>query len=68
MKHKKAAGWDSIVLELLKNGESSLVNEMIQQVWISETLPENWTEKVLCPVYKKGDKLVCKNYRGICLV
>jgi hypothetical protein len=47
MKHNKAAGWDSIVVELLKSGEPSLVNVMIQQVWISETLPENWTEKVL---------------------
>jgi hypothetical protein len=30
---------------------------MIQQVWISETLLESWTEGLLCPVYKKGDKL-----------
>jgi hypothetical protein len=44
------------------------LNEMIQQVWIGETLPESWTEGVLCPVYKKCDKLDCKNYRGICLL
>jgi hypothetical protein len=59
------------VVQLLKSGKPSLanaLNEMIQQVWISETLPKSWTERVLCPVYKKGDKLDCKNYRGICLL
>jgi hypothetical protein len=25
-------------------------------------VPRGWTECVLCPVYKKGDKLDCKNY------
>jgi hypothetical protein len=44
------------------------LNEMIQQVLIGETLPESWIEGVMCPVYKKGDKLDCKNYHGICLL
>jgi hypothetical protein len=64
----KAAGLDSIVAELLKSGGLSLVKaliEMIQQVWIEETLPESWTEGLLCPVYKKFD---WKNYRIICLL
>jgi hypothetical protein len=43
------------------------LHEVIQQAWTSETLRRNWTEGVLCPVYKKGDKIDCKNYRGICL-
>jgi hypothetical protein len=46
--------------KLLKSGGPSLVialNEMIQQVWIGETLLESWAEGLLCPVYKKGDKL-----------
>jgi hypothetical protein len=53
------------------NGGPNLVNalhEVIQQVLTSQTLPRSWTEGVLCPVYKKGDKLDCKNYRGICLL
>jgi hypothetical protein len=41
---------------------------VIQQAWTSEILPKSWTKGVLCPVYKKGDKLDCKNYRGICLL
>jgi hypothetical protein len=52
----------------VKNGGPYLVDalhEVIQQAWTSETLPRNW---VLCPVYKKGDKLDCKNYRGIYLL
>jgi hypothetical protein len=71
IKNNKAAGADSIVAELLKNGGPDLVNklyEVIQQAWTSETLPRNWTVGILCPVYKKGNKLNCKNYRGICLL
>jgi hypothetical protein len=54
----------------LKNGGPNLVDalhEVIQQAMTSETIPRSWTEGVLCPVCKKGDKLDCKNYRGICL-
>jgi hypothetical protein len=71
LKNKKAAGADSIAAELLKNGGPTLVDALhavIQQAWTVETLPISWTERVLCPVYKKDDKLDCKNYRGICLL
>jgi hypothetical protein len=63
LKDNKAAGSESIAAELV-----NALNEMIQQVWIGETLPESWTEEVLCPVYKKGDNLDCKKYRGIWLL
>jgi hypothetical protein len=71
LKNNKTAGADSIVAKVLKNGGPNLVDalhEVIQQAWTSETLPKSWIEEVLCPVYKKGDKLDCKNYRGICLL
>jgi hypothetical protein len=70
-KNNKAAGADSIEAELLKNGGPYLLDalqDVIQQAWTSKTLPRSWTEGVLCPVYKKGDKLDCKNYRRICLL
>jgi hypothetical protein len=54
----------------VENGGPNLVDalhEVIQQTWTSEILPRSWTEGKLCPVSKKGDKLDCKNYRGICL-
>jgi hypothetical protein len=55
----------------LKNGGPNLVDALhvvFQQAWTSETLPRSWIEGVLCTVYKKGDKIDCKNYRGICLL
>jgi hypothetical protein len=67
----KAAGADSIAAEPLQNGGPNLVDALhavIQQTWTGETLPRSWTEGVLCPVYKKGDKLDFKNYRGMCLL
>jgi hypothetical protein len=69
MKNNKAAGANFIAANLLKNGGPNLADALhavIQQAWTSETL--SWTEGVLCPAYKKGDKLDCKNYRGICLL
>jgi hypothetical protein len=70
LKNNKAAGADSITTEHLKNNGPNLVDalhEVIQQAWTSDTQPISWTVGVLCPVYKKGDKFDCKNYRGICL-
>jgi hypothetical protein len=58
LKNNKAISADSIVAELLKNSGPQLVDsleEVIQLAWTSETLPENWTKGVFCPVYKKGD-------------
>jgi hypothetical protein len=65
LKNNKAAGADYIAAELLKNGGPYLVDALhavIQQAWTSETLSRSWIEGVLCPVYKRGDKLDCKNY------
>jgi hypothetical protein len=68
LEYNKADGANSIVAELLKNGGLNLVDtlhEVIQQAWNNEIQPRSWTEEVFCPVNKKGDKLDCKNYRGI---
>ena len=31
-------------------------------------LPEQWKESIIVPIYKKGEKTNCNNYRGLSLL
>ena len=64
------AGTDRIHLELIKYKGNKLWNriyEPVRHIWEEERIPEEWKEAIIVPIYKKGDRDRCENYRGIAL-
>lgn len=71
LKNGKAAGHDSIKAELIKclDGEGLLLLlKIINLCWNNGRIPRDWTVATILPIYKKGDRQVCSNYRGISLL
>jgi hypothetical protein len=59
---------DQIPAEMIKAGGRTIrseIHKLIISIWNKEGLPEEWKESVMVPIYKKGDKTNCNNYRGI---
>ena len=64
------AGTGGIHLVLIKYGGNKLLNriyEPVRQILEEERIPEEWKETIIVPIYKKGDRDRCENYRGIAL-
>jgi sorting nexin-29 len=62
---------DSITSELIKYGGRKLwnrIHQLIKTISEAEQIPLDWGTAVICPIYKQGDKLECRNYRGISLL
>jgi hypothetical protein len=66
LKSHRSPGSDHIQVELIKAGGSTTccaIHKLIISVWNKEELPEDWKESIMVPIYKKGDKTDCNNYR-----
>jgi hypothetical protein len=71
LKSYKFLGNDQIPAELIKaEGETlcSYVHKRIFSIWNKEELPQQRKVSIIVPIYKKGDKTDCNNYRGISLL
>jgi len=71
LKNHKLPGIDQIPVEFIKVGGRTIhyeIHKLITSIWKKEELPENWKESIIVPIYKKGDKTDCSNYRGISLL
>ncbi|CAF4074483.1 unnamed protein product [Adineta steineri] len=71
MKSKKAPGHDEITADILKAGGEPICRwlyEIFAEVWNKEEMVEDWSVAILIRLFKKGDKQLCDNYRGISLL
>ena len=71
IKSYKSPGIVQIPAELIKAGGSRIcleIHKLIISIWNKEKLPEQWKESVIIPMYKKGHKMDCANYRGMSLL
>jgi hypothetical protein len=70
LKRHKSPGIYQIPTELIKAGGRTIrseIHKLTNSVWNKEELPEQRKESVVVPIYKKGGKTDCSNYRGISL-
>jgi hypothetical protein len=47
---------------------SKCVDKLLGQIWNNEIIPEEWNLSIICPIHKKGDVMICSNYRGVNLL
>jgi hypothetical protein len=70
-KINKAPGEDGITAELIKNAGHELkerLHLLICKIWRDEKMPDDWKIGFIVPLFKKGDKMKCENYREITLL
>jgi len=68
LRKHKSPDIDQIPAEMIKVGARTTcfdVHKLNNSIWNEEELPEEWKESIILPIYKKGDKRDCSNYREI---
>jgi hypothetical protein len=75
LKSHKSPGIDQIPAELIKAGVEKIAARFINLLFfgvrrdcLREREREEWKKSIIVPIYKKGDKTDCNNYRGISLL
>ena len=71
LKNGKAPGICGVSAEMLKAGGSAVakwLHRIVNLMWTTGEVPADWTKAVIVPIHKKGNKMICSNYRGISLL
>lgn len=70
-KKQKSLGFDNIIAETIKTvGESNInmLHKIFNKILSKEKTPYDWSEMIVTPIYKKGNKLNPASYRTISLL
>ena len=68
LKNIKPPGLDGIVAELIKLAPTevkSSLHQLLPNIREDEVVPEDWCRGMICAIFKKGDRCICSNYRGV---
>jgi hypothetical protein len=68
LKSHKSPSIQQIPVELTRAGGRTIrteIHKLINSFWNKEELPDECKESIIVPIYTKGDKTDCGNYRGI---
>lgn len=71
LKNNNAPGTDLIQTELVKYAGPEHVkqpHQLMVSMRINKIVPEELNLSIMCPIHKKGDIMVCSNFRGISLL
>ena len=67
----KASGSDKIPVELfqiLKEDAVKVLHSICQQIWKTQSWPQDWKRSVFIPIPTKGNATECSNYHTIALI
>ena len=70
-RENKAPGGCGIPAEVWKYGGAKLKErlfDLIAHIWRIENMPQDWKDANVVPIFKKGSRKDCENYRGISLL
>ena len=71
MKKGKSPGDDGIPVAIVKAGGEYMLRQMLQicnATYVTKIAPSDWQRGVISPLFRKGEKSMCDNYRGITLL
>ena len=71
LKSNRSGGPDGICVEMYKSTINDILpflNPLFNEIFDSGLFPENWSERIITPLHKKGSINDPNNYRGISLV
>lgn len=71
MKNNKAPGPGGVPVELLKHAPDVTLEylaEIFNKCLKGEAVPKDWKSAYITSLYKKGNKAVCANYRGLSVI
>ena len=71
LKNNKAAGPDGLIPEIFKHSSDVVIPYLVKlfnHIFSTGHYPESWSEAVIQPIHKKGNRNDPNNYRGISLL